>query len=279
MARAYDEYAYGGDIPGWYGPARQISGDLLGVTADGHLIAASGGGQQLYDVMNASTAPGTPVTPVTPGATAGDDLLQASASQTEIHASGGNDTVTGWSGQDYLRGDDGNDSIQGGSAFDDINGNAGNDTAHGGPGDDWVVGGKDQDFLYGDGGADIVYGNLGDDSCDGGAGADLIRGGQGNDVLTGSDGADWLSGDRGNDTITGGAGADIFHSFVGAGIDRVIDFRLAEGDRVQLDPGTPYAVAQVGADTVITLGGSSADQVILVGVQASTLTGNWLFAA
>jgi len=48
---------------------------------------------------------------------------------------------------------------------------------------------------------------------------------------------------------------------------------------VQLDPGTTYAVAQVGADTVITLGGSAANQVILVGVQMSTLTGSWIFGA
>jgi beta-glucanase (GH16 family) len=54
-ARGYDEYAYGGDTPGWYGPVAQVAGALIGVTADGHLIAASGPNQELYDLMGAST--------------------------------------------------------------------------------------------------------------------------------------------------------------------------------------------------------------------------------
>ena len=55
MARGYDEYAYGGDVPGWYGPVRQVTGDLVGVTADGHVIAANGAGQELYTLAGAST--------------------------------------------------------------------------------------------------------------------------------------------------------------------------------------------------------------------------------
>ena len=47
------------------------------------------------------------------------------------------------------------------------------------------------------------------------------------------------------------AGADRFHTFSGSGVDRVMDFNLAEGDRVMLDPGTTYTISQVGADTVI----------------------------
>ena len=49
---------------------------------------------------------------------------------------------------------------------------------------------------------------------------------------------------------------------------------LAEGDHVLLDPGTTFAVHQVGADTVIDMGG--ANQMILVGVSMSSLTGNWI---
>ena len=64
-------------------------------------------------------------------------------------------------------------------------------------------------------------------------------------------------------------GADTFHGSQDAGIDRVLDFNLAEGDRVQLDPGTTYTVSQVGADTVIDMGGG--DQMILVGVQLASL--------
>ena len=190
----------------------------------------------------------------------------------------GNDadnTISGGAGEDYVRGGLGNDSLTGGAAFDDINGNQGNDTARGGDGNDWVVGGKDNDSLMGENGDDIVYGNLGNDTCDGGEGNDLIRGGQGDDSLSGGNGNDWMSGDRGNDTLTGGAGADTFHTFSGAGIDRVLDFSYAQGDRVQVDLGTTFTISQSGADTVVDMG--NGDQLILTGVVASTLPAGWIF--
>jgi Ca2+-binding RTX toxin-like protein len=203
------------------------------------------------------------------------DAISTTNINSTVNAGAGNDNITAGNGSNYLRGDDGNDSIQGGTGFDDANGNAGNDTIHGGAGDDWSVGGKDNDFLFGDDGNDIVWGNLGDDTCDGGAGNDQVRGGQGNDSVSGGAGNDFVSGDRGDDTVSGGLGADIFHGSQDAGIDKVIDFKLSEGDRVQLDPGTTYTVSQVGADTVISMGG--ANQMILVGVQMSTLTPGWIF--
>lgn len=201
--------------------------------------------------------------------------LSGNAGSDRIFGGGGRDTLDGGSGSNYLRGEDGDDSIVGGSGFDDINGNVGNDTASGGPGDDWVVGGRDNDRLFGDDGADLVYGNLGSDTLDGGAGADTVRGGQGDDVISGGAGADFISGDLGSDTLSGGAGADIFNSFTGSGIDRILDFNVLEGDRLQIAAGNTWTMAQVGADTVITLG--PGDQVILVGVQASSLTGDWIF--
>jgi Ca2+-binding RTX toxin-like protein len=183
--------------------------------------------------------------------------------------------ATAGDGLDYLRGEEGNDVIYGGFGFDDVHGNMGDDTVSGGQGGDWVVGGKDNDLLFGDAGDDIVYGNLGADTCDGGDGADLIRGGQADDILTGGAGADWISGDLGEDTIAGGAGADIFSSFGAAGTDRITDFNRAEGDRVRLDPGNTYTASQQGADTVVEIAGGA--RVVLVGVQMSTLTGDWIF--
>ncbi|MEO8114101.1 MAG: pre-peptidase C-terminal domain-containing protein, partial [Phenylobacterium sp.] len=210
-------------------------------------------------------------------ATAGNDLLAGDATPTSILAGAGADTIMGGDAANYLRGDEGNDSIQGGSGFDDINGNMGDDTAHGGAGDDWVVGGKDNDALFGDAGNDIVYGNIGADTCDGGNGADLIRGGQDNDLLTGGAGDDWLSGDRGADTITGGTGADIFHTFGVAGADVVTDFNAAEGDRVQLDPGTIYHLDQSGPNVVINMVGLG--YMVLENVQLSSLPPGWIFTA
>ncbi|MCR5880906.1 M10 family metallopeptidase [Phenylobacterium sp. J367] len=225
---------------------------------------------------NVAIAPSTLIENAIGGA--GGDTLVGNTAANTLQGRQGNDSISGGAGQDYLRGDEGNDSLTGGAAFDDINGNMGDDRAWGGDGDDWVVGGKDNDALFGEAGADIVYGNLGDDTCEGGAEADIVRGGQGNDVVKGDAGDDWLAGDRGNDTLTGGLGADIFHSHGDAGIDRVLDFSRAEGDRVNLLAGTTYSVAQVGADVVISMpvGGG---QVILVGVQLSSLTGDWLFGA
>lgn len=208
----------------------------------------------------------------------GADKIFGNAAANNLAGGSGNDTLDGGSaGRDYLRGDAGDDSITGGAEFDDLNGNMGNDTVAGGTGDDWVVGGQENDLLMGDDGDDIVYGNLGADNLYGGLGADLMRGGQGDDLIRGEAGNDWLSGDRGNDTLTGGAGADIFHGSQDAGIDRILDFSLADGDRVQLDPGTTYTLKQVGADAVLDMGGGN--QMVLVGVQTTSLTTGWVFGA
>lgn len=218
------------------------------------------------------------------------DLIRGYGGNDLIYGRGGGDSLFGGDGDDQifanpsdlrssasnlLRGEAGNDYVIGGDGFDDINGNMGNDTASGGLGADWVVGGQDQDLLFGDAGDDIVYGNMGNDTCYGGDGNDLVRGGQGDDVLFGGMGKDWLSGDRGNDTITGGHGADTLHAFADAGLDRVTDFSIADGDRVQLDRGTPYTLVQSGADTIIDMGGSA--QMILVGVNLSSLPSGWMF--
>jgi Ca2+-binding RTX toxin-like protein len=215
---------------------------------------------------------------------AGNDLLVGDGGQDTIYGGTGNDLIDVASrdtgavdGPTYLRGEEGDDYIGGGPGFDDANGNMGNDTISTGAGDDYAVGGKDNDLLFGDDGNDIVWGNLGNDTCVGGNGDDQVRGGQGDDSVFGGAGNDFISGDRGNDTEVGGAGADIFHDSQDAGIDRVLDFHIAEGDRVQLDPGTTFTLRQVGADTVIDMGGGN--QMILVGVQLSTLTGSWIFGA
>ncbi len=101
-----------------------------------------------------------------------------------------------------------------------------------------------------------------------------MRGGQGNDTLSGGAGADFVSGDRGDDTMTGGLGADIFHSSSDAGIDRVLDFSVAETDRVLLDPGRIFTVMQIGGDTVIQMSNA---KVVLVGISMSSLPSGTIF--
>jgi len=205
----------------------------------------------------------------------GGDRLYGSFGSDSVAGGAGDDQIQGGDGTNYLRGDEGADSILGGAGFDDINGNMGDDTAASGGGDDWVVGGRDNDSLTGSAGQNLVYGNIGNDTCDGGEGNDIVRGGQDNDILFGGGGADFVSGDRGDDTMTGGAGADLFHSFVGAGLDRVLDFSVAQGDRLMLDPGATFTLRQSGTDTIVDLGG--ADLVVLVGVSMSSLTTGSVF--
>ena len=103
-----------------------------------------------------------------------------------------------------------------------------------------------------------------------------VVGGRDDDVLVAGAGDDFVSGDRGSDTVTGGTGADIFHTFAGAGTDRVTDFNRAEGDRVAVLSGQTYTVSQEGAYVVIDLSGG--DRMTLVGVQQSSLTGDWIFS-
>ena len=207
------------------------------------------------------------------------DRLVGNGQVTSIYGGDGHDWISAAMDSpnaSYLRGGGGDDRIDGEATFDDINGNQGEDTAHGWEGDDWVVGGQGNDLLFGDTGRDIVYGNLGNDTCDGGADADIVRGGQGDDSLTGGAGDDWIAGDRGSDTISGGGGADTYHTVTGAGVDAVLDFNYAQGDRVQLMLGATYTGSQVGADTVVDLGGG--DRLILAGVQLASLGTDWIVA-
>ncbi|WP_395673715.1 calcium-binding protein [Phenylobacterium sp.] len=227
---------------------------------------------------------------------AGGDLVSGFGGANLVNAGGGDDSVAGMVGSsdtvyggagndlivsesysfNYFRGEAGDDRIIGGYGFDDLHGNQGNDSVAGNLGDDWVVGGQGSDFLLGNEGFDVVLGNLGADTAQGGAGIDWVRGGQQDDVLDGGLGDDWLSGDRDNDTVTGGAGADTFNFFAEAGVDRVTDFSAADGDKVRLEPGSTYSAAQVGADTVITVG---AAQMTLVGVQMNSLGAGWIYVA
>lgn len=243
-----------------------FSGELEGVvlTINMSRVVSGGATEQMFSIENIVGANYA-------------DSIQGDAGANRLFGGGDNDTIGGGDGANYIRGEDGSDSLVGGSDFDDINGNMGEDTVSTGAGDDWCVGGRDNDLLRGDDGADFVYGNLGDDTCDGGTGADTVRGGQGADSLTGGAGADFLSGDKGDDTLAGGAGADVFHTFSDAGLDRVIDFSLAEGDRVMLDPGTQFTLSQVGADTVLSMTGGG--QIVLVGVSMATLAPGWIFGA
>ena len=211
-------------------------------------------------------------------ATSGSDVLIGKSGGDTIDGLAGADTITGADGSNFLRGNDGNDSITSGTGFNDINGNKGEDTiiGHSLVGE-WLVGGQGNDSIASHADNNILYGNLGNDTLVGAGSGEIIRGGQGDDSMVAGSGAEFLSGDRGSDTIQGGAGADTFHTFSGAGIEIVLGFSAAKGDHVLLDAGTSFTLSQVGADTVIDMGGG--DEMILRNVQLSSLPDGWIFTA
>ena len=113
----------------------------------------------------------------------------------------------------------------------------------------------------------------GADTLDGGLGSDSLYGGKGDDALAGGDGDDVLRGDLDDDTLSGGVGADVFIA-QGGGADRVLDFNAADGDRVHVETGQSYAVAQQGSDVVIDLGGDA--HMVLVNIQHTSLQDGWI---
>lgn len=198
----------------------------------------------------------------------GNDTLNGGGGDDSLQGGNGGDTLNGGDGDDALLGGWQADTLDGGSGDDrligDINwlsttgardalrGGDGNDmlfgdaetmsgTAHGGV--DNLSGGNGNDVLYGDamtmtgtsvGGSDALSGNDGDDTLYGdGAvmavgvvgGDDRIDGGAGNDVLIGG---------GGHDILTGGTGADHFVFAPGSGVDDILDFSSAQGDRIDL---------------------------------------------
>ena len=87
----------------------------------------------------------------------------------------------------------------------------------------------------GNGSANALNGNSGNNALSGLQGNDKLYGAGGNDALNGGFGNDQLTGGKGADALTGGIGADVFIFGIAEGVDRVVDFNLAEGDRLRLD--------------------------------------------
>ena len=114
-------------------------------------------------------------------------------------------------------------------------------------------------------GAIKFAGNVGNDSFAGGAGADTLAGGAGDDVLGGGGGNDSIFGGDGNDALTGGNGADklagkagadvfVFGSATAANGDKISDFHLTDGDRIDLR-GFDAIPGTVGLDAFTLIAG------------------------
>ncbi|MDX1300170.1 MAG: type I secretion C-terminal target domain-containing protein, partial [Pseudomonas sp.] len=90
-----------------------------------------------------------------------------------------------------------------------------------------VEGTAGMDNLIGTAGVDYLFGLGGNDTLSGLAGNDVLSGGDGNDILIGG---------LGDDILSGGAGADTFRwlSTDVTGADKILDFNLSEGDKLDL---------------------------------------------
>lgn len=120
----------------------------------------------------------------------------------------------------------GNDTVTGNEVDNHIELGGGHDVAHGGAGTDRIWGGTGTDTIYGGDDRDILYGNSSND---------VLFGEGGNDLLVGQHHNDTLNGGLGNDVLCGGHGADVFCFDAGSGSDRIKDFKLWQGDSLQLD--------------------------------------------
>lgn len=191
--------------------------------------------------------------------------------------------VQGTNGKNFLIGSTADNALFGFGGDDLILTAGGNNLAFGGAGNDTIIGGP---------GDDILFGGLGDDVLEGGAGNDHLFGGDGDDILYGGAGAN---------VLVGGAGADIFRLgtpgayggvLVGATEvdvmpDTIVDFSIAEGDRLDLSliaaqPAfagvelLPFlSFVQVGANTEVQVAtplGQTTTEAILLDVEADTIT-------
>jgi Ca2+-binding RTX toxin-like protein/protocatechuate 3,4-dioxygenase beta subunit len=217
--------------------------------------------------------------------TNGPDKVDGAGGNDNLHGLGGDDCLRGNDGDDVLLGHDGNDTLKGDGGNDNLHGNAGNDlifggdgddTVEGGDGEDWIEGGRGRDNIQGEGGNDTIFAGEDDDIAVGNAGDDIIFGQSGNDDIQGHEGADTLIGgaDRGTarlagvrigdivlgDTVSGGSGADHFIYQRGDGVDFMLDFNPAEGDRLTVYGfSAPIAVGKfMGEQTILYFGVDSA---------------------
>ncbi|MGL4962776.1 MAG: calcium-binding protein [Inquilinus sp.] len=168
------------------------------------------------------------------------------------------ENVYGSESRDYFYGNAGPNVLEGVGGDDSLKGRGGSDVLRGGAGADKLDGGS------GDGSDTVSYwlssvgvtvnlatgtGHGGDAEGDTLTGFEILSGSQGNDFLTGDvfantlqgwNGDDVLEGGIGKDVLTGGAGADRFvfttigDSLYGANADRITDFSLAQGDKIDL---------------------------------------------
>jgi len=252
---------------------------------------AGGAGNDTYVVDNAADV-------VTELAGDGSDLVQSSVTFT-LAAEIENLTLTG-SGAINATGNGLANVLTGNGANNTLTGNAGDDTLVGGAGTDTMRGGTGDDTYGVERSADVVSENAneGTDTVQSSltwtlaanlenltlTGTSAING-TGNtaaNVLTGNAAANTLQGLAGNDSYDGGAGNDTLNDNatssndtyrwgIGYGVDTVSD--AGGADTVQFGAGITAAqlvLKHVGNNLEITIGGNSADKLVIGNYYAGT---------
>ena len=256
-----------------------------------------------YEIDTYATPLGIEVVRMTAGY--GESCLVGNTGNNGLYGNAGNNRLEGVAGNDTLDGGRGNDTLEGGAGDDSLVGGGGDDTLRGGEGTDRLFGGDGNDLVFyqsdgvfdGGNGIDtlLITGALAVtvdlsvraktftgfevlDASDDTASVRLIGfanasttmlGGSGNDVIVGGSQADILSGGLGNDSLTGGGGADRFLlNSRSDGVDRIIGFNAAEGDRMVLN-GSDFstltnAVLAAGAFVANSTGRATASRQRLV---------------
>ncbi len=169
----------------------------------------------------------------------GNDVFKASKSLTSVNGRDGFDRLDFSSFDhgielsntftirniEYVMGTNYDDVMAATGAITILQGLDGNDRLTGNKGDELLDGGSGNDLLFGRAGNDELVGGSGEDQLYGGDGSDILRGGLGDDTLFGGAGADLFS------FAPEGSGSDAFGYL---GTDTLKDFRLSEGDRIDL---------------------------------------------
>lgn len=172
----------------------------------------------------------------------GDSFTNAGAGG-YIYGFGGGDILVGGAGSEFIEGGLGGDQINGAGGFDYAsyaNAAAGVRLDFTSPGTNTGEAAGDAisnvEAFYLSAHGDIFIGQTGQNIVFAGNGGDALFGGvNANDWLFGEGGADFISGGVFDDLLSGGAGADTyaFASWVGNGVDSILDFTSGQ-DKFQL---------------------------------------------
>ncbi len=243
------------------------NGDNILDGRDGADVMIGGGGSDIYvvndpgDLVVEYGDPGTDRVKADISYTLGDNLENLTL--TGSHDING----TGNALSNVIGGNDGNNVIDGGAGADTMYGRGGDDT--------FIVDNiHDQVLEYNGEGTDTVMASVSfkaytsieililtgssNINATGSADANTITGNSGNNVLDGA---------LGDDHLTGGLGADTFILHSQSGLDTILDFSVADNDRINLHAyahGTVHAswIAQSGSSVVITMGAGNAVTVL-----------------